>query len=74
MAQLEPTQAMLDESQAALDLLINRARLVSNWACNNGHLDQRDSLKRAQAHLLMAQAELGQLSFPGDITTQSGGK
>ena len=74
MAEIQPTQVLLTDSQADLDALINRARLVANWACNNDYLDQRDQLHMALSHFYAAKSVLGQLSFGPNVTTQSGGK
>ena len=74
MAETQPTQALLNLSQSQLDTLIDRARLVANWACNNDYLDQRDQLHMALSHFYAAKSVLGQLSFGPNITTQSGGK
>jgi hypothetical protein len=71
---MAPTQALLNQSQAELDALIKRTQLVAIWACNNGHLDQRDLLYDALGDFYKIKGKLGQLSFPGGITTQSGGK
>lgn len=69
-----PTQAMLNQSHASLDLLIDRARNAAIWACNNGHLDLRDTLYDGLGDLYKVKAKFGQLDFGGGITTASGGK
>lgn len=71
---MTPTQALLNQSQADLDALIQRTQRVAIWACNNGHLDQRDMLYDALGDFYKIKGKLGQLSFGPDITTQSGGK
>lgn len=70
------TQANLDASQDGLRKLIDMTGAAHAECCKLGLTAQRDKLRKVQAHLMMAEAEAGDLSIPADegqIGTRSGG-
>ena len=71
------TQATLDASQKGLRQLIETTAAAHAECCDLGYTAQRDKLRKVQAHLMMAEAEAGDLSIPtdeGEVSTRSGGK
>jgi hypothetical protein len=70
------TQANLDASQKGLRDLINMTGAAHAECCERGLTAERDKLRKVQAHLMMAEAEAGDLSIAADegvISTRGGG-
>mgnify|MGYP003641956994 CR=1 FL=1 len=71
------TQDILDASQKRLRKLINTTGEAHAECCDRGLTSERDKLRKVQAHLMMAEAEAGNIVIPadgGEISTRSGDK